>query len=375
MRVKPEAPGDAASGSPDPAFVPERIVVLAPNWLGDIVMALPAMADVRRRWPGAQLAVGVRRAFAPLFEAVPGIDVTIPLAGGGLRSLQTIAEDAARLADGGFDAALLLPNSFHAAWVAWKAGIPARWGVKADLRGPLLTAGVPRPRGKRLHQAEYYQQLTRALGIPGGPLRPALEPTARSVDGASALLQRHGWTGERLVGLAPGAAYGWAKRWPPAYVAALAAYVAQDLEARPVLVGAAADRDTARDVRFELQRRRGSGATELIDLVGETDLTTLMGVLVRCGAFVANDSGAMHLASALGVPVTAIFGPTREWATSPLPAAIGPAPRIVKTDVWCRPCMLRNCPIDHRCMTRISPEEVLASVAAQLGPAPHARPA
>jgi heptosyltransferase-2 len=194
-----------------------------------------------------------------------------------------------------------------------------------------------------------------------------------AVSSAAELLRRRGWTGERLVGLAPGAAYGWAKRWPPAYVGTLASYLVRDLDTRPVLVGAAADRDTARDVVEEVRRRMGREESErVIDLVGQTDLTTLTGVLARCSAFVANDSGAMHLAAALGVPVTAIFGPTREWATAPLHPDGGPAAAVLKADVWCRPCMLRNCPIDHRCMTRIAPEDVLASVAAQLSATPPA---
>jgi heptosyltransferase-2 len=350
-------------------------VVLAPNWLGDIVMALPALADVRRQWAEAELTVAVRQPFVPLFDAVPGVNATIPLGGGGLRSLKTLTKDVDRLRDGRFDAALLLPNSFHAAWLVWRAGIPERWGASADLRRPLLTRAVRRPTGKRLHQAEYYQHLAQDLGAPSGPSRPSVTAGEAALATATAILQQHGWRGERLVGLAPGAAYGWAKRWPPAYVAALAHYVMQDLEARPVLVGAPADRPTAREVLLELRRRGRSPSTGVIDLVGMTDLTALIGVLARCSAFVANDSGAMHLAAALGVPVTAIFGPTREWATAPLPSPAGPEPRIVKTDVWCRPCMLRNCPIDHRCMTRISPEDVLAPLAAQLGSSPQTRPA
>ncbi len=383
MKVKRDT-GGAGSASRDPAYVPiapdagyvpERLVVLAPNWLGDIVMALPALADVRRQWPEAVLTVAVRQPFVPLFDAVPGVNATIPLGGGGMRSLKTLTTDVERLREGRFDAALLPPNSFHAAWLVWRAGIPERWGVSADLRRLLLTRAVRRPKGKRLHQAEYYQRLTENLGATSGPLRPTVSAGEAALATAAALLQQHGWRGERLVGLAPGAAYGWAKRWPPAYVATLAHYVAQDLEARPVLVGAPADRGTARDVLLELARRGRSPSTGLIDLVGMTDLTALVGVLAQCSAFVSNDSGAMHLAAALGVPVTAIFGPTREWATAPLPAPDGPEPRIVKTDVWCRPCMLRNCPIDHRCMTRIAPEDVLAPVAAQVGSSPQVRPA
>jgi len=354
---------------------PAAVVVMAPNWLGDVIMALPALADVRRRWPRARLTVAVRGGFAPLFACVPGVDARVALGGaGGLRALGTIGEDAARLREGGHDVALLLPNSFRAALVARRAGIPERWGYAADLRGRLLTRAVRRPKG-RLHQAGYYQFLTDALGIPRGPRHPALRVPDEARSRAAELLARHGWKGERLVGLAPGAAYGWAKRWPPGRAGLVAAWMLRDLEARPVLVGARGDRDTAGEVRRAFARSvRADEAGGVIDLVGETDLLTLSGVLSECAAFLANDSGAMHLACALGVPVTATFGPTREWATSPLPPEGGPPPRVLTHDVFCRPCMLRNCPIDHRCMTGISADAVLASVAAHLAAPPAERP-
>jgi heptosyltransferase-2 len=369
MRAKPDAPADGRTAFDvrGGTSTPARIVVLAPNWLGDIVMSLPAIADVRRRWPAAHLAVATRASFVSLFSAVPGVNAVVPLSGGGVRALARVSDDTQRLRDGEYDTALLMPNSFRAAWIAARAGIPQRWGFARDFRARLLTRAIEPPRLKGLHQAEYYQYLTRALDVPAGPLQPELRPPTDAASNAMALLARHGWKGERLVGLAPGAAYGWAKRWPPMYVGVLASFLVRDLDTRPVIVGAASDRQTAQDVCAELRRRLGgSGEEAAINLVGQTDLLTLTGVLSQCSAFVANDSGAMHLAAALGVPVTAIFGPTREWATAPLSVAGGAEPAIVKTDVWCRPCMLRNCPIDHRCMTRISPETVLASVARHL---------
>ena len=341
----------------------DRIVVLAPNWLGDFVMALPAIGDLRRAHPGGRLAVAARPSLAPLVEAIPGVDEVIRLgSSGGWRSVGGLGTDAGRLREGAFDAALVLPNSFHAAWIAWRAGIPRRWGYRADWRSRLLTTAVPKPRGRRLHQAEYYQHLTRALGLPAGPLRPRLSVGAASRERGLALLGTRGWKGERLVGLAPGAAYGSAKRWPPERMGGLAARIART-GARVVIVGAAADRPSAEAVRRAAERE-GEGDA-LIELAGATDLPSLLGVLGCCDVFVSNDSGAMHLAAAVNVPVVGIFGPTREWATSPL--AGGDADVfIVKTDVWCRPCMLRTCPIDHRCMTRIGIDAVFAHVAGVL---------
>jgi heptosyltransferase-2 len=163
------------------------------------------------------------------------------------------------------------------------------------------------------------------------------------------LLVDAGWNGSSpLVALAPGAAYGGAKRWPPESFAQLAAALAGD-GVMCLLVGSAADANTAREVKA------ASPLVRTLDLVGRTDLPTLAGVLTHCRTLVTNDSGAMHLAAAAGVAVTAVFGPTNERATRPL----GPAHVVVTHPVWCRPCMLRECPIDHRCMRGVRVAAVL----------------
>jgi heptosyltransferase-2 len=183
---------------------------------------------------------------------------------------------------------------------------------------------------------------------------------------ARELLVSCGWQPEApLVGIAPGAAYGHAKRWPPVhYAAAMRALAADGVQL--VVVGSAGDVDSVREIEQALAN--DSPRIAWIDLAGRTDLSTLIGVLASCRALVSNDSGAMHLAAAIGVPVTAMFGPTDERATSPLPIGGGPAHAhaVLATDVRCRPCMLRECPIDHRCMTRILPEEVVVQVRRQL---------
>jgi heptosyltransferase-2 len=334
--------------------------VVAPNWLGDVVMALPALADVMRRFEGTEVLVAARRNLAPLFESVPGLAGIVALEGRG-RSGRRADIDALRAAR--LDAALLLPNSFHAAWLAWRAGIGERWGYRADARGLLLTRGIRRPRAARTHHARYYQHLTTQLGGSPGPLEPALRLTPVAQDAGETVLRQAGWQGERIVGLAPGAAYGSAKRWPPDRMGLVAARLALEHGIRPVLVGAPADRDTAREVVTHAERA-GVETGRILNLAGRTTLRALMGVMARCAAFLSNDSGAMHLAAALDVPVVAIFGPTREWATSPLPGPAGRPAVVVHTDVFCRPCMLPTCPIDHRCMTRIGSDEILARLQA-----------
>src|SRR5262249_22429555 len=209
-----------------------------------------------------------------------------------------------------FAAALLLPNSFHSALLVKRAGIPERWGYRTDWRGPLLTRAIERaPSG--IHQVEYYQQLVHALGFPSGPVEPRIDLPAAAAAAGSDALTRAGWDSRApLVALAPGAAYGGAKRWPPERFAALARALADD-GVTTVLVGTAADASGGREIE------RGLGRVRALNLIGSTDLPTLAGVFVHCRTLVTNDSGAMHLAAAVGVRVTAVFGPTDERATGP----------------------------------------------------------
>jgi heptosyltransferase-2 len=327
-----------------PRLPPQKLVVLAPNWLGDAVMALPLISDLRRAWPDTRIMMAARSRVAPLYALVPTVDGTITLDGRG---------DAQRLSAGGFDAALLLPNSFASAWLVRRASIPERWGFARDLRGPLLTHRIRRPR-RYGHQAEYYQTLGSALNVASGPVFAAISVPAPAHAAAAALLADNGLGDrQRFVVAAPGAAYGRAKQWPPSRFAQLARRLETD-RVRTVLIGSGRDVNACEAVAHE---------APVINLSGRTDVATLAGVLVRARAVIANDSGAMHLAAAAGVPVTAIFGPTNDRHTAPLRASPeAPHPVVLTSDVWCRPCMLRQCPIDHRCMTRISADRVYQSL-------------
>ncbi|HXD75287.1 MAG TPA: lipopolysaccharide heptosyltransferase II [Vicinamibacterales bacterium] len=320
----------------------EQLVIVAPNWLGDAVMALPAIADVSTAQSGGTVAVAARAPVAPLFSLVPGVSRVVTLPRGSSWPL------------GGCGTAILLPNSFHSAMSAARAGVRERWGYRTDWRGVLLTRAVDRP-GEAMHQIDYYRHLVSSLGFPNGSPAPRLE-IADDVRGAGrALLERAGWNGRApLVAIAPGAAYGSAKRWPAAAFADLAAGLAEDGVAT-VIVGANADRAAAASVVQELR-----GRTTLIDVVGRTDIPTLAGALSNCRAVMANDSGAMHLAAALGVHVVAAFGPTDERLSAPRTSH--PEHRTILTSpTWCRPCGLRECPLDHMCMRGISPGDALAA--------------
>ncbi len=332
-----------------------RILIRAPNPLGDAIMALPAMAALRAAFPDAQLIVAAVPAVAPLFQEITQVAPN-----------QVVVADkrreAAQLREAQADAAVLFTNSFRTAWVARQAGIGQRWGYRAYGRSLLLTRAIGRPR-RRVHQSEYYQHLVRELGFaapgsldPGEHPRPAIQITEATRARVDAFLQTLGADRSGpLVGFAPGAAYGHAKRWPPDRVAG----VVSRLHARGVtcvLVGAGGDRDAGREIESSLP-----SGSRVVNVIGRTDLRLLAGLLAACRVFVSNDSGAMHLAAAVGVPVAAIFGPTDERVTAPLGDH-----DVIAQQVFCRPCMLRDCPIDHRCMRRVTVEMVFDTVVRRL---------
>ena len=357
--------------------MPSTIVVIAPNWLGDAVMALPAIAAIRACTPAATIVVAGRASTVALFSMVAAVNEVVRLdSRGGVVGAMSWAEDAASLRSTQADVAVLLPNSFRSAWTAYRAGIPERWGYAADLRGRLLTRKVARLRG-RFHQAEYYLHLVRELGyVESGGSRislPRLAPPPEAHERADALLTRLGLgPGAPLVGLAPGAAYGKAKQWPPQYYGVLAADLHARLGATSLIFGARADEKTsgvvsqiaAEKIRNCKKDRSGAGKPVTLDLAGQTDLPLLVALMTRCRVVVSNDSGAMHVAAAAGVPIKAVFGASDERGTAPLPCDADPAPRheVLTAPAWCRPCMLRECPIDHRCMRRVLPERVAEAV-------------
>jgi heptosyltransferase-2 len=342
----------------------ERLVIRAPNWLGDAVLALPAMAAVRAHWPGADITVAAPAGIAALFreDTIARPNRVLDLSG-------KHSEVTAALRSGGFDACLLFPNSFRAAWQARRAGIPHRWGYGTANRRWLLTRVSRKPaRGEARHQADYYRSLVRGLDVPcdqdASDAFPLVRPTSSSAARADALLRQHGWKdGDAILAMLPGAAYGQAKQWPADRMAETAARLSRDRRLRCVLLGASHDTPAARAIESWLRTQAPEQAGRVIDLVGRTNLGALAGVLDRAAACLSNDSGGMHLAAALGRPVVAIFGPTDERATAPLGNHT-----VLVEPVFCRPCQLRDCPIDHRCMKRITVQRVLDAVTARLEP-------
>jgi heptosyltransferase-2 len=331
-------------------FAASKILVRATNWVGDAVMSLPAVRAIRTRFPGAHLAVLARPWVAGVYARETAIDSIIPYtAPGGWRGVATRRAAARELA--GFDVAILLPNSFDAALLAWMAGIPVRIGYRRDGRGCLLTDAVPVPEPGDIprHERFYYLELLRRAGLiaefpPAGCIRFEGIEAARSAG-----LERFEAEGLRgpVLGISPGAAYGGAKRWPADRFAAAANLVAAGTGASVALFGSGAEAPICESIASALR-------APVRNFAGRTKLAGFIELAAACRLFLTNDSGAMHIASALGVPTVTVFGATDDITTGPT----GPLARVIREHAACSPCLLRECPIDHRCMTAVSPERV-----------------
>lgn len=333
---------------------PDRVLVLAPNWLGDVVMALPAIADLRRAMPGATLIVAARPSVAPILGCADGIDEVLPLSAGGT------AQQVADLRRAHCGAAVLLPNSFRSAWLVWRAGVPVRAGYRTDGRRLLLTHAV-RPPGA-CHQVEYYQRLAASLGVTVEPTPPRLRATDQARLQASQLLEAERSLAGDVIVCAPGAAFGSAKQWEWGHMASLLAVIAERTAWTTVLVGSGHDAPAGEAI---LARVSPAVRARTVNLIGRTTLEQLVGVIALSAACVANDSGALHVAAALGVPVVGLFGPTDERYSAPR-VARGQPHRMLTHPVFCRPCHLRECPLGHECMKGIAPEQAFAALSGLL---------
>ena len=323
----------------------KKILIRGPNWVGDAVLAIPAMKAVRQHFSEAEITVLVRPWVAGLFTAAPFVDKvwSEPKPS----SLGDWTRISRSIRARGFDLALLFPNSFESAFMMFIARVPRRIGFATDARGWMLTDSI-KPADDGRHQVHYYMDLVKML-VPGTtPQTVEIKATPRERADARALLRTEGIPdGAPFLVLNPGAAYGSAKRWHTDRFAHVAETLARELNLNIALIGSEAERSIAEQVRDQITSRAAI-------LNGKTSLETLIGVLSESSLMVTNDSGPMHIAAALGIPTVAVFGSTDERVTGPH----GARTRIVKQAVECSPCLLRDCPIDHRCMNAVSVEDV-----------------
>lgn len=336
---------------------PRRLLVRVPNWVGDVVHSLPALVALRAWFPRAELTALTRGEAGTILRNHPAVDRVVSYrAGRGWAQLSRIEAAADRLRGESYDMGILFPNSFESAWLFWRADIPRRYGFATDGRGWLLTDPQSCTADtRRLHQADYYLALLAGLGVTAPRDWQPLAPAAAERDAVSARLTAGGWRPERpLVALCPGAGYGSAKRWPLARYGELAVRLTGERGVNVAVLGGPAERPMGE----ALAARVGGG---LIDLTGQTSLCEAVAVLSLARAAVSNDSGLLHLAAAAGTPAVGLFGPTDPGRTGPT-AANPSAVTILRRPVSCSPCELRECPIDHRCMEWLEPDEVYEAV-------------
>jgi len=322
-------------------------VVIAPNWLGDCVMALPVLRAIRRAYPEDRLAVLARRGSDAIFRAEGSAQV---LARGNLPG------DVRGLRAERFAEAWLLPNSFRSALAPFLAGIPERIGYETDGRSPLLTHRVPPP-ARTEHQLRDYDALLVSRDIAPDLEAPRLAIPREASQRAAAALDAAGIRGDHsLALLAPGAAFGWTKRWPAERYGALGDRLAEKGFACAVVIGPGEE---------ELGLRVASAGRGSPPVIGaDLDPVELSALLARARVVVANDSGPMHLAAAVGTPVVAFFGPTDPGRTAPS----GAPSKILDRFVFCSPCYLKECPYGHECMQEITAETALRAIEELLAP-------
>jgi heptosyltransferase-2 len=334
-------------------MTPGNIVIRGPNWVGDAVLGVPAMKAVRERFPKARITLLVRPWVAGLFSSAPFIDEVWTLSG---TKTAGWLQAARQMRQRQFDVALLLPNSFEAAWSVFLGGVRERVGYATDHRSWLLNRPVRLPEGKP-HQVDYYLHLVHDAFGPGPRPDIAIHATDGESAAAARLLSENGVDPARgYAVINAGAAFGSAKRWMEDRFAGVGDYLSRELGLQVVLIGSAGEGPIAEAIQSYMQ----SGSTVLN---GQTDLETLVGILGGAAITITNDSGPMHMSAALGVPTVAVFGSTDATVTSP----VGPRTRLVRQDVECSPCMLRECPIDHRCMTAVTVDDVCRAARALVG--------
>jgi heptosyltransferase-2 len=325
-----------------------KILIRATNWVGDAIMALPALRAVRSRFADAEITILARPYVAFIYKDQQVCD--------NMMFVDDKRDMAGEIRAQKFDVAVLLQNAFEAAWFAWRAAIPERIGYARDGRSLLLTKALPVPKPGEIpaHEQYYYLELLRRAGwldsLPSESFIKLDVPEGNR-QSAAEFLRFNGVKPDSLrVAIGAGASYGSAKCWPPDRFAELANRLQAQSGTDIILFGTLAESPVSSAIAAGMHRSP-------IDLTGKTAINDLPALLSQCHLFIGNDSGAMHVAAAVGLPVVAVFGPTDPRGTAP----VTPRCSIVQERPYCSPCFLRRCPTDHRCMTRVTPDAVEAA--------------
>lgn len=345
-----------------------KILIRATNWVGDAIMALPAIRAVREKFPKASIAILARPYVLDIYRDQRLADELISYDWAGAhKGLAGKAKLVEELRHRKFDAALLLQNAFDAAWLAWRARIPIRIGYARDGRSLLLTKAVSVPKEGEIpaHEKFYYLDLLRRADwierIPEVDWI-SLEISQEKRQQAERVLVAAGaQAGRPRIAVGAGASYGSAKCWPPERFAEALNRIEAERDCDVVLFGTAGEIAVSNAIVAGLKSKP-------IDLTGKTPIAELPALLSCCSLFIGNDSGAMHVAGAMGLPIVAIFGPTDPNGTAP----VTPKCTVVQQKTYCSPCFLRRCPTDHRCMKAVTPQMVEAAALTAFAAVPSA---
>ena len=337
-----------------------RLLLRATNWVGDVVLSLPALRALRAHHRRDRIAVLARPWVAELYRLLPEVDeVLVEERKGRHAGRDGLRLLASELREKGFDRAILLPRSFTTAWTAFLSGIPERWGYGGELRSPLLTHPVPFSPRPGEHELFRHLRLVEATGVPLPEVPDAtLAVPAALRRAARAKLAEAGLEGGAFVAAHVASFAHEAKRWREERFAALFERLGEERGLPVVLLGSAAESEMNGRVAALARSAR------VLDLAGRTTLADVLGLAAEAELFVGNDSGLAHLANAAGTPTTVVFGPTDPDATRPWD---GPRPdgrpvrlRVVRRRVPCAPCRFKRCPLDHACMSGVTVDDVFA---------------
>ena len=332
---------------------PKNIIIRMPNWIGDFVMATPILSDVRKAFPKASITAMCRIGVCHLLEKDPDINEIFCFSkASGFNRRDSHRDLIEKIRRGKYDLGILLTNSFSSSWWFYRGSVTYRIGYRGNFRGFLLTHLFDPPSQlRKQHLSKTYKMLLSVLGIPVSKTAPRLYLTNQEIQGAKELLKQQGMQeSDILIGINPAAAYGTAKCWLPDRFVEVAHKLLQNQKIHLVFFGDQESVPLIKSICRTLPAR-------VINLAGLTSLRELASLISLCRVFLSNDSGPMHIADALGVPVVALFGSTNEIVTGPFSKA-----RVIHKHVACSPCYKRTCPIDFRCMKAIEVEEVYQQV-------------
>jgi len=351
LKPSPRPSSTTLASTPLPSrTLPLSTLIVAPNWVGDTIMAIPVLDALAAT--GRSLTVLARPHLEPLFQAVAAVDRVLVRAESDRETIRGVRKT-------GFEEAVILPNSFRSAWLPFRAGIPVRWGYRGGFRGFLLEPSLRRPEGLR-HQLTDYDSLLERVGAAIPTKKPRLNLSPEQLDFGHRALQETGVRFDgtsKAVGVFPGAEFGPSKRWPSNHFAELLRQLDTHQDLKTVLIAGPGEEALAAEIQHN-----SAVATPIIG--PQLNLAELAAVLAHLQVLVTNDSGPMHIAAAVGTPCVALFGPTNPTRTAPA----GEGHHVLYTHRWCSPCFKKHCPLLHqRCMRDLSVARVIDALMEALG--------